>query len=123
MEKRQRIFILGNSLILNALGEGLRRNNRFDLTSLEMPFDVNELEVLQPDAILFDLEMPHTESVFSLSESCAKLLLVGVSPDTNIVKVWVGQQLHELSMQGLLAVINDQLNIPLFGNGSILKAT
>ena len=118
MEKRPHIFILGNSLILNALGESLQRSGHFDLTSLELPKDVKELEPLKPDAILFDLDTPHTESIFSLSESCSKLLLVGISPDTNIVKVWAGRQLRELSTQGLLAVIKDQLNVSPTEGGS-----
>ncbi len=118
MEKRQHIFILGNSLILGALGESLRRGGQFDLTSLALPKDVRELELIKPDAILFDLETPHMESIFSLSESYSKLLLVGISPDTNIVKVWIGRQMRELSMQGLLAVIKDQLNVSLIEEGS-----
>lgn len=118
MDKRQRIFVLGNSLILNALGESLKRSGHFDLTSLEMPEDVRALEPMKPDAIVFDLETPHKESIFSLSESCSKLLLVGVSPDTNIVKVWIGRQLKELSMQGLLAMIDDQLHVSLIGGGT-----
>ena len=118
MEKRQHIFILGNSLILGALGERLRRGGQFDLTSLALPNDVKELEPIKPDAILFDLETPHMESIFSLSENYSKLLLVGISPDTNIVKVWVGRQMRELSMQGLLAVIRDQLNVSLIEGGS-----
>lgn len=117
MDKRQHIFILGNSLILGALGESLRRSGQFDLTSLELPNDVRELEPIKPDAILFDLETPHMESIFSLSESYSKLLLIGISPDTNIVKVWVGQQMQELSMQGLMNVIKDQLNISLIEGG------
>ena len=117
MEKRQHIYILGNSLILGALGESLHSGGQFDLTYLKLPMDVRELEFMKPDAILFDLETPYMENIFSLSESCSKLLLIGVSPDTNIVKVWVGQQLQELSMQGLLAVINDQLNVSLFNGG------
>lgn len=118
MEKRQHIFILGNSLILGALGESLQRCGQFDLTRLALPDDVKKLEPIKPDAILFDLETPHMESIFSLSESYAKLLLVGISPDTNIVKVWVGRQMRELSMQDLLAVITDQLNVSLFEGGS-----
>lgn len=113
MVKRQHIIILGNSLILGAIGECLLHSDQFELTYLALPGDVGELETMKPDAILFDLEAPHMESVFTLTESCFKLLLVGISPDTNIVKVWVGRQLRELSMQGLLAVIKDQLNVSL----------
>jgi hypothetical protein len=111
MEKQQHIFIVGNSLILDALAENLRCEGQFALTHIALPKDVKELESMKPDAILFDLETPYMEILFSLSESCSKLLLVGVSPDTNVVKVWVGRQLQELSMQGLVAVIVDQLNI------------
>ncbi len=117
MGKRQHIFILGNSLILGALSESLRRGGQFDLTNLALPKDIRELEPMKPDAILFDLETPHMEFISSLSESWSQLLLIGVSPDTNIVKVWVGQQLRELSMQGLLSVITDQLNVSRFEGG------
>lgn len=109
---------MGNSLILGVLGESLRHNSQFDLTSLALPLDVKKLESLKPDAILFDLNTLHMESVFSLSERCSKLLLVGISPDTNVVKVWVGQQMRELTMQGLLNVIQEQLNISLLEGGS-----
>lgn len=120
MKKQQHIFILGNSLILNALGESLKRSGQFDLISMALPEDVRALDTVKPDAILFDLESPHVESIFSLTESCSNLLLIGVSPDTNIVKMWVGRQMRELSMQGLLSVINDQLNISLSEGGSAL---
>jgi hypothetical protein len=116
MEKRQQIFILGNSLILGALGECLGKGGRFDLTRMPQIPKAVELEPLNPDVILFDLESPHLESIFSLSAICSKLVLIGISPDTNLVKVWVGRQLQELSVQGLLAVIDDQLQSkPLAG--------
>lgn len=109
MAKRQHICILGNSLILNGLGESLRRCGCFDLTCMEMPEDAEVLEPLQPDAVLFDLESPRKESVFSLSAGSSSLLLVGVSPGSNVVKVWKGHQLRELTTPDLLTMINDQL--------------
>ncbi|MHB1483431.1 MAG: hypothetical protein ACYCYI_02090 [Saccharofermentanales bacterium] len=107
MEKQQQIFLLGNSLIMGALGESLRCGGQFNLTSITLPKDVRELESMKPDVILFDLDTPHMDFIFSLSESCSNLLLVGISPGTNIAKVWIGRQLQELSMQGLLTLIKD----------------
>jgi CheY-like chemotaxis protein len=118
MEKRLNIVVLGNSLILGALGESLRRGGQFNLTSLSLPEGIKDLEPMKPDAILFDLETPHMDAVFSLSECCAKLLLVGVSPDTNIVRMWVGRQMKELSTQGLLTVIKEQLSMTMSEGGS-----
>ncbi len=111
MEKRQHIVILGNSLILGVIGESLLHSGRFTLTSLVYPEEMKELESMPPDAILFDLEMPHMESVFSLTEHHPHLLLIGISPDTNIVRMWVGRQMRELSMQGLQDAIKDQLDV------------
>jgi chemotaxis response regulator CheB len=117
MEKRQHIFILGNSLILGAIGEKLRHGGQFDVTNLALARDVRKFEPIKPDAILFDLETPCMETILSLSENSSQLLLVGISQDTNIVRVWVSLELLELSMQDLLAVIKDQLNITLFERG------
>lgn len=123
MAKHQNIVILGKSLILDVLGESLRRSGQFDLNSLSLPAGVRDLELMKPDAIIFDLETPHMEAVFSLSERCARLLLIGVSPDTNIVRMWVGHQMHELSMQGLLAVIKEQLNMTMTEGGELLAGS
>lgn len=119
MERRQRICILGNSLILNGLGESLQHISCYDLTCMEMPDDIDVLEHLQPDAILFDLESLGIESFFSLSANCSRLLLIGVSPGSNIVKVWTGQQLRELNIADLLAMINDQLQDALTASGRV----
>lgn len=109
MDTRQHIYMFGNSLILGALGESRRQSGQFDLTCLQSPY-VADLESMHPDAILFDLDSPQAESLFSLPASRPKLLLVGVSPDTNLVKVWVGRQLRELSLQGLLTMITEQMS-------------
>jgi hypothetical protein len=106
MDNRQHIYILGNSLIL---GESLRQSGQYDLTCLKQSPDAADLESMHPDAIVFDLDSQNAESLFALPASCPKLLLVGVSPDTNLVKVWVGRQLRELSLQGLLTVIAEQI--------------
>ncbi len=110
MERRKRIVILGNSLILGTLGESLRRCGQFELTALvpQLP-EARELEALKPDAVFFDLEAPRSEMVFSLLESHPRLLFLGISPDSNVVKMWAGRQLRELSTQGLLEVIDEQL--------------
>lgn len=117
MRDRKRIVILGNTLILGALEESIRRGGQFDVVCLARANDVDELGSMKPDAILFDLATPHMEFIFSLSESFSKLLLVGISPDTNIVKMWVGRQLQELTTQGLLTVIKDQMNVSAFEGG------
>jgi hypothetical protein len=108
-DKRQRICILGDSLILGALGESLKRGGQYDLTRMALPEDVREMDPGSADAILFDLETTRAETFLSLQEGDSQLLIVGVSAEANLVRMWVGRQLRELSMQGLMNEIRDRL--------------
>lgn len=103
--KRRRIVLYGNSVILGTIGTSLRRSARFDVSTLPKPAQ-QELKALNPDVVLFDLEAAHAEPAFSLLESRPGLLLIGISSDTNLVKVWSGQQLRELSTGDLLRIID-----------------
>ena len=115
MEISRRIFLYGNSVILGTLGTSLRRNPQFEVTTLAPPLPRgSELQALNPDVVVFDLESARPESAFSLLETSPKLLLIGISPDKNLVKVWSGRQLRELSTQDLIAVIDGQLNTVSF---------
>ncbi len=97
MEKRRQIVLYGNSVILGTAGANLRRSSQFEVITVP-PSKREDLNSLVPDIILFDLEADRPEAAFSLSESCPRILFVGISPDKNIVKMWSGQQLRELSL-------------------------
>jgi hypothetical protein len=119
MGASQRILLYGNSVILGTLGVSLRRCAQFQVIILLPPFPGKKrLVELNPDIVFFDLEASHTEALFSLLESCPKLMLVGISPDTNLVKIWSGQQLQELSTQGLLEAIRERLKSPAIGSSA-----
>ncbi len=110
MEPKRKIIFYGNSVILGTLGANLRDCPQFQVTILLPPLPGRQrLGELKPDVIFFDLEAEHPEAAFSLLEGCPGLLLVGVSPDSNLVKMWSGRQLRELSTQGLLEMVNEQV--------------
>ena len=106
MRARRRIFLYGNSVILGSIGASLQRSAQFEVTKLAPPLDeALKLNIGKPDVLIFDLETPQTEVVFSYLESNPSLLLVGISPDINLVQVWSGREFRELSTQGLLELI------------------
>ena len=112
MDVSRRILLYGNSLILGTLATSLRNYPQFEVTTFSPPLpDRHELEAFNPDVVLFDLNSSHTEAVFPLLETFPKLLLLGISPDKNNVQMWAGQQLKELSTQGLMQVIDEQLKV------------
>ena len=105
----RRICIYGNSVILGTLGLNLRQCSQFEVTNLIPPFPEDQvLADLKPDIIFFDLESHSPKVAFSLLETLPELQLIGISPDSNLVKTWSGRQMRELSMLDLLNVINEQ---------------
>ena len=104
MEKR-RIVLYGNSIIVGSIGASLKLSYQFEVIHL-LSAQQNELEALEPDAVLFDLEAPHPESAFNMLEKRPDMTLIGVSPDTNVVRAWFGRQLRELSTKDLIEVID-----------------
>ena len=106
MKLRRRILLYGNSVILGSIGASLQRSAQFEVTKLAPPLDKALVHnPAKPDILLFDLETPRTEAVFSYLESNPGLLLVGISPDINLVQAWSGREFRELSTQGLFELI------------------
>ena len=109
MKTTRRILLYGDSVILGTIGASLRGFSGFEVTPLKKPLpDAQVLDQAKPDILFFDLETSHTEAVFSLLKTNPTLLLIGVSPGINLVKIWSGRQLRELSMQNLLELIKSE---------------
>lgn len=112
MEDHRRILLYGDSVILGSVGATLRTWREFEVISLSPPLPgLSDLEALGPDAILFDVEMAHPDAAFSLLETRPGLLLLGISPDGNVVRLWSARQLRELSSRDLKAVIEEQIGV------------
>jgi hypothetical protein len=103
----RRILLYGNSVILGAIGVGLRRCPQFEVTTLATPLeDPQDSDTLKYDILLFDLEASQPEAPFFLLKNHPALVLVGISPGTNLVRVWNSRQLREMSMPDLFELIN-----------------
>ena len=102
----RRILLYGDSVVLGSVGASLGRTSQFELIHLETPrASAVELEAFRPDVILFDIENGHPAAAFCLLESDPDLLLLGISPDVNLVRLWTGRQYSELSADALAALI------------------
>ena len=111
MKANRRILLYGNSVILGSIAASLRSYSEFDVTTLSaLLSDAQMLDEAQPDIVLFDLDAPHTEAVFSLLKANPSLHLIGISPGINMVDVWSGRQLRDLSMKGFLDLIKCAAN-------------
>jgi hypothetical protein len=102
----RKILLYGNSVIMGSISATLQRSSGFDVTTLATSLpDEKALDTLKTDIVLFDLDASTTEPVFNLLKTNLALLLIGISPGVNTVRVWNSQQLQEISMQELLELI------------------
>jgi hypothetical protein len=109
VEKRRRILLYGNSVIMGTIAATLKNIPQYEVgtLSLDVP-GASALKAVNADVIFFDSEATRPQAILSLLETCPDLMLIGVSPDTNLVKVYSGRQLRELSTMDLLTVIEEQ---------------
>ena len=111
MEASRRIILYGNSVILGAIGAALRRCPRFEVVSqAPAPQPATALKKGNRDVLLFDLEAPHTESVFSLLKADPTVLLIGVGPGVNLVDIWSSRELRDISMPDLVGLLEDRID-------------
>jgi hypothetical protein len=115
----RRVLLYGSSIILGSIGASLRQSERLEVTACESPpRDRRLIDDLKPDIVLFDSEATQAETLFPLLESHPSTLLIGVSPDVNLVKVWSGRQLREMSLKDLVEIIDgDQTRFVQRENG------
>lgn len=108
MGGRRRILLYGDSVVLGSVGASLGRASQFELIRLPAPQpSADELRACRPDVILFDIENGDPAPAFCLLENDPDLLLLGISPDVNLVRLWTGRQYRELSTDALAALIAD----------------
>jgi hypothetical protein len=102
----RQILFYGNSVILGSIGVSLRHCPRLDVTSLATPLpEKNALGNINPDVVFFDLDTSTTEPLFDLLKTNPALVLIGVSPGSNVVRIWNTQQLIDISMKELLEML------------------
>ncbi len=110
MEDHRRILLYGDTLILGSLGAVLRNWSEFEVIPLSPPLPGRtEVEALEPDVVLFDIETTRPETVFSLLETRPGLLLLGISPEGNLIRLWSGRELREVSGKQLKELIEEHL--------------
>jgi hypothetical protein len=119
MKAKQTIFIYSDSVILGAVAASLRRTSQFEVMTLaSLPQLESKLNPLSPDILIFDLKNPHTGVLFSLLEAHPTLQLIGISPDVNLVKIWSGREMRDISTQGLLELITGKIHKLSMKSGS-----
>jgi hypothetical protein len=123
VKARKRIYLYGNSVILGTIGASLSRFSEYEVVTLKVPSEnAQNLAAFVPDVLVFDSDATRTEEVFSFLKINPAMLLIGISPDINRVKVWSTRELQEATMQDLLGLIkNETVYSPVASGGDAVR--
>jgi DNA-binding NarL/FixJ family response regulator len=112
MKKRLRVILYGDTLVLAGMRLSLEANSAFEVIAFNGP-DTTEQELLalQPDVVIFDTSSVQPQFRYNLIQTQFELQLIGIDPDRDQALVWSGQHLHELSLQDLVDVINQERHV------------
>ena len=106
MIKVRRVILYGKSVILGTVGASLDCYPDLEIVALSPPLpDVEALEALAPDVILFDIDLGQPEPIFFLLKDHPNLLLVGINPENEQVKLWSSAEGEVLTAEDLLQLI------------------
>lgn len=107
MTRLHRVILYGNSVIVGTVAASLARYPDLEVVGVSPPVTAaKELAALEPDVIIFDVEAGHPEPAFALLKDCPRLLLVGVSPETDQLMLWSSGKTNALSTEDLVKVIS-----------------
>lgn len=105
MSVKKKVVIHGKSLNLEGIGVSLKLDGNLDVIVIE-PGELNSLEDLNPDVVLFDLAEPHKDLNLALLRKQPGVLLIGVEPSSDEVLVLTGKRNRVLSADELVQLIS-----------------
>ena len=118
-----RVLLYGNSLVLGGISASLQGESQFEVVRISHSLpDTSGVEALAPDVIVFDSEIPGSAAAFSALESHPDLIILGVSPDHNIVRLWSSREYSELSTKDLKSLIEVGRRITVSSNEQFAMA-
>ena len=103
MIKRRRVILYGKSVIVGTVGASLACFQDLEIVALAPPLpDVEALQAMAPDVILFDVDLGQTEPLFTLLRDHPNLFLVGVNSENEQVKLWSSAEGRVVTAEDLL---------------------
>jgi len=109
MDKRKRIILLGDSLVIAGIRASLTSNNNFEVFNLNVGIDLrNELFASQANIVIFETTLLQTNMQEILMQYQPHALLIGIDPSSNHVLLLEGKRMSDVSLNDLVEIIQNQ---------------
>ena len=101
------VVVLGDSLLMEGVAVSLADCRQMSLVRIDSNlFDIwQQIDVLDPDVIVFELEIPHSPFVLSLLKERPGILLLGLDLECNRVIVLNSRQHFTQTMHDLCQIV------------------
>jgi DNA-binding NarL/FixJ family response regulator len=125
MEKRQRVIVYGNTVVLAGIEARMRFDPNTEVIGYEMADSQQDLAELHPDVVIFDLDETQPEFLQAQFQSQPDVLLIGIDPESHEVLL-TGQAAHSITLDQITRIIQSRerphseeaIPPPNAGNGS-----
>ena len=107
MEKRQKILLYGNTLVLAGIQASLRDCPSFEVIAPYVPANQAELLASPPDVVIFDMEAVQPEFLLAQMQSLPGLLLIGIDPESHEVLL-TGEAAHSITLDQITQILRSR---------------
>jgi hypothetical protein len=107
MEKKQRVIVYGNSVVLAGIEAGLSLDPNTEVVSHARTDQLEDLVELHPDVVIFDVDDEQSEFLQSQLQSQPDLLLIGIDPESHEVLL-TGQAARSITLDQITRIMQNR---------------
>ena len=107
MEKKQRVIVYGNSVVLAGIEAGLSLESHTEVIRRARTDHLEDLTELHPDVVIFDVDDVQSEFLRAQLQSQTDLLLIGIDPESHEVLL-TGQAARSITLDQLTRIMQSR---------------
>ena len=107
MEKKQRVIVYGNSVVMAGIEAGLRLDPNTEVVGHARTDQLDDLAELHPDVVIFDVDEEQSEFLLAQLQSQPDLLLIGIDPESHEVLL-TGQATRSITLDQITRIMQNR---------------
>lgn len=117
MDNQHKILFYGNSLVLAGVQETFKGYPGFETIALDQQTTQEELLVLNPTAVVFEMRDLESEFLIAQSQQLPGLLLIGLDSESHEVLL-TGQATCSISLEQITQIVWNLIGLRVGDSGS-----
>lgn len=107
MEKKQRVIVYGNSVVLAGMEAGIRLDPNSEVIGHALTDTQQNLVELHPDVVIFDVDEVQPEFLRAKLQSQPDVLLIGIDPESHEVLL-AGEAARSIALDQITRIMQSR---------------